>query len=346
MSAITVTVTEEVVSVTVTDEIINVTVTEESSIGVTVATAGDVAVAITSTAIDVAITEENPVSVTVTDSAPGVTEAFVNAAIVTHAAIESAHQDLATIGAGGLSAKLTFTDQILTLAAIDHADLSNVTADQHHNHVTLDVNAATVFSLSTQEIGMETQAAHAVFIGPETGADAVPTVRALVAADIPTEYVRRDVANTFTEPQTITPVANGVSVLDVNQADGTPVLDVDTINRRIIVSSATTGQSAIAAGLIVNNDGGDAAINDFLVKTDAYNAITVDASNDDLLLMSHALGKVAFFGGAPSVQSLGWAITNVTPDKVYDANSTTVDELADVLGSLLTELLSKGLIGA
>lgn len=54
-----------------------------------------------------------------------------------------------------------------------------------HDAVTLDANADTLLSLSTQELGLDTQVANKIFAGPDSGADAVPTFRALVAADIP-----------------------------------------------------------------------------------------------------------------------------------------------------------------
>jgi len=54
-----------------------------------------------------------------------------------------------------------------------------------HAIVTLDANADTLLSLSTQELGLDTQAANMVLAGPAAGADAVPTIRTLVAADIP-----------------------------------------------------------------------------------------------------------------------------------------------------------------
>lgn len=45
--------------------------------------------------------------------------------------------------------------------------------------------------------------------------------------------------------------------------------------------------------------------------------------------------------GAPT----GWgSITNVTPDQAYDADSTTVDELADVLGTLIADLIARGVL--
>jgi hypothetical protein len=38
-------------------------------------------------------------------------------------------------------------------------------------------------------------------------------------------------------------------------------------------------------------------------------------------------------------------LTNVTTDRAYDANATTLDEVADVLGTLIADLKSAGLIG-
>ena len=42
--------------------------------------------------------------------------------------------------------------------------------------------------------------------------------------------------------------------------------------------------------------------------------------------------------------SFGYAPTNVTTDRAYDANATTLDEVADVLGTLIADLKSKGII--
>lgn len=54
-----------------------------------------------------------------------------------------------------------------------------------HDAVTLDANADSILSLSTQELGLDTEAANTVLAGPASGADAVPTFRALDADDIP-----------------------------------------------------------------------------------------------------------------------------------------------------------------
>lgn len=42
----------------------------------------------------------------------------------------------------------------------------------------------------------------------------------------------------------------------------------------------------------------------------------------------------------------GWAVSNLTPDKVLDADITSIDELADILGTLISLLLTKGILGA
>lgn len=54
--------------------------------------------------------------------------------------------------------------------------------------------------------------------------------------------------------------------------------------------------------------------------------------------------KLGFFGTTPVVQRPTYTITNLTTDRAYDANSTTTDELADVLGTLIADLKNLGLI--
>lgn len=58
------------------------------------------------------------------------------------------------------------------------------------------------------------------------------------------------------------------------------------------------------------------------------------------------MGSLGFFNTLPVAQNTGWSVTNVTTDRVYDANSTSLDEIADVLGTLINQLKTYGLIGA
>ena len=53
---------------------------------------------------------------------------------------------------------------------------------------------------------------------------------------------------------------------------------------------------------------------------------------------------LGFFGTAPVAQTAAYTITNVTPDRAYDANATSVAELADVLGTLIADLTAYGLL--
>jgi hypothetical protein len=55
--------------------------------------------------------------------------------------------------------------------------------------------------------------------------------------------------------------------------------------------------------------------------------------------------KLGFFNKTPVVQPSAYTPSNVTTDRSYDANSTSVDEIADVLGTLIADLQSLGLIG-
>ena len=54
-----------------------------------------------------------------------------------------------------------------------------------HDPITVDANAGAILGLTTQEINLDTQAANVVFAGPAAGIDAIPTMRALVTADMP-----------------------------------------------------------------------------------------------------------------------------------------------------------------
>jgi hypothetical protein len=43
--------------------------------------------------------------------------------------------------------------------------------------------------------------------------------------------------------------------------------------------------------------------------------------------------------------SSAYTPTNVTTDRAYDANATSIDELADVLGTVIADLQAKGILG-
>lgn len=57
-------------------------------------------------------------------------------------------------------------------------------------------------------------------------------------------------------------------------------------------------------------------------------------------------GKIGFFGVTPVARSTGWSVSNVVTDKTYNATSTTLNEVAHTLGTLIEYLKTIGILGA
>ena len=61
-------------------------------------------------------------------------------------------------------------------------------------------------------------------------------------------------------------------------------------------------------------------------------------------MQPHSCGST---GTAAAVQATGYTtFTNLNTDRTCDADATSVDELADILGTLIEDLKLTGLIGA
>lgn len=99
------------------------------------------------------------------------------------------------------------------------------------------------------------------------------------------------------------------------------------------------------AGNVIINAGYDAS-SDFSVRSDSYDAILVDASANATYLMVSDSGKLSFWGASPVVQSTGWSVSNESTDKSFDASATTLSEVANVLGTLIEDLKTYGILGA
>jgi len=95
---------------------------------------------------------------------------------------------------------------------------------------------------------------------------------------------------------------------------------------------------------------------DFILDPDLVGSgrVLIGATGDDDLLLNdieidgdlnHDGSGVGFYGTSPVAQSAAYTPSNVTTDRSYDANSTTIDEVADVLGTLIADLQATGLIG-
>ncbi len=107
----------------------------------------------------------------------------------------------------------------------------------------------------------------------------------------------------------------------------------DPVLRRVLNDVyETVAPLNISKPTITGSKGGNAALADLLTKLAALGLIT-----DSTVSQAEVVQQVA---------NKGWAPTNVTTDKVFDANATSIDELADVLGTLITALKSQGLLAS
>lgn len=121
---------------------------------------------------------------------------------------------------------------------------------------------------------------------------------------------------------------------------------IEANNLVAVNTGKAPGLSRFKYGLEVNYGKGNQALNNFTVHTLNYLAIATNSANNSLSLMNNALGKIGFFNAIPSAQSTGWTVTNHVEDKTYDITETTINEMAKVLGTVITELKNKGLIGS
>jgi hypothetical protein len=81
--------------------------------------------------------------------------------------------------------------------------------------------------------------------------------------------------------------------------------------------------------------------------TSATTALLVQNSTPTANFTIRDDGGYAFRGGTVGVAQTGYTtFTNLTTDRTCDANATTVEELADILGTLIEDLKTKGIIAA
>jgi hypothetical protein len=127
-------------------------------------------------------------------------------------------------------------------------------------------------------------------------------------------------------------------------------------------SSATTNIGVRIAksdtySLQLSSTAGDAASGiTFGTDTNLYRSAADTLKTDDKLLvtgefeldgaLNHDGSTVGFFGATPVSQSTGWSVSNEATIKNYDANATTINEMADVLGTLIEYLKTIGILGA
>ena len=104
-------------------------------------------------------------------------------------------------------------------------------------------------------------------------------------------------------------------------------------------------------GVLVDDTVSTGSPNLFLVRKDSGTKFLVTGTatfvGDDLEIdgdLNHDGTEIGFFGVTPAARATTYSVTNLSTDRAYDANSTTTGELADVLGTLIADLRTYGLV--
>jgi hypothetical protein len=70
----------------------------------------------------------------------------------------------------------------------------------------------------------------------------------------------------------------------------------------------------------------------------------IKVTNSKAITIGSSASTLGFFGQTPAVRPSAYTASNVTTDRSYDADATSIDEIADVLGTLITDLKNLGLL--
>lgn len=212
-------------------------------------------------------------------------------------------------------------------------------------------------------------AADGIYTGPRIEAELSLEVQTRAGEETDIEFA---VYNLDTTTETFHILGNGSFV-----ADGTAT--IGSLNGVIIgtagvlsavstlgVGNGGTGAASFGANRVIFQNSANTAFSsdtDFTFATDTLTVTKIAATtitgtmtfadavnitfntSTGTMIGTGAAEKIGFWGVTPVVASVDWAPTNVTVDKVFDANSTTLDELSDVVGTLVNVLKVYGLLG-
>ena len=109
------------------------------------------------------------------------------------------------------------------------------------------------------------------------------------------------------------------------------------VNAANVLIQTSMGQGTNRYGLLVTTNPSGGTLN-YAARFTGATGVRIDG------LLEHTGTLLGFYGVTPVVQAAAYTPTNVSTDRAYDANATSVDELADVLGTLIADLQAVGLI--
>lgn len=70
----------------------------------------------------------------------------------------------------------------------------------------------------------------------------------------------------------------------------------------------------------------------------------VKITNSKAITLGSSTSTLGFYGQTPAARPSAYTVTNSSTDRAFDADATSIDEIADVLGTLITDLKALGLL--
>jgi hypothetical protein len=135
-------------------------------------------------------------------------------------------------------------------------------------------------------------------------------------------------------------------MLLLSRAGDAEVILIDTGGARVELTAAGTGRLATNSAHDLELYRGGVAAGDMRMALDGDGGLLQTAGSDTVFDWENNSGtpQLSFFGVAAVARPAAYSPSNVTPDRAYDADSTTLDEVADVLGTLISDLQGLGLV--
>jgi hypothetical protein len=154
----------------------------------------------------------------------------------------------------------------------------------------------------------------------------------VIDLDSATAFVAQSADNT----QRVVIDTDGVTSLKLQSGCGLRLYSDAGTTQKVFINAAN--------GDIGVEGGGDLTIYSDAGSTQKFH---VDGATGDTTIagaLNHDGTTVGFFGVAPATRPTTYSVTNLVTDRTYDANATTTAELADVLGTLIADLRTMGLV--
>lgn len=124
-----------------------------------------------------------------------------------------------------------------------------------------------------------------------------------------------------------------------SSASTTDRLVLDANGRLSLPSTGSTGGLVIGGDTNLYRSAADTLRTADSLVVDSNLTVSGSAS------LAGSGGSLGFYGASPIPRITGYNVSNVTTDRTYNADSVTINELADVIGTLINDLKNVGVIG-